>query len=247
MDNQNQNPEDKAKSGLFSAPAPSNPASTTTPPAQTTTAPPPAPAPEPAKEKDPETPDAPDARELLMARARMLGIEFSNNIGTDTLRARINAKLDGDKVASETVAPETNALTGEDPEAPKKSLRQQIHDEQMRLVRVRVTCMDPKKKDLPGEIFTIANEYLGTVRKFVPFGEATENGYHIPYCIYTMLEERRFLNIRTGRDQRTGSPTVSSSYAREFALEVLPPLTEAELERLAQAQIAAGSVEAGLE
>ena len=39
--------------------------------------------------------------------------------------------------------------------------------------------LDPKKKDLPGEVVTFANEYLGTVRVFVPFGEQTEDGWHI--------------------------------------------------------------------
>ena len=32
-------------------------------------------------------------RSMLMDRARLLGVEFSNNIGTDTLRQRIADKL----------------------------------------------------------------------------------------------------------------------------------------------------------
>jgi len=176
-----------------------------------------------------------------------MGIEFSNNIGTETLRARIKAKLDGETKPEEPAVEdgEINALTGEPVNVPKKSLRQQIYEEQMKLVRIRITCMDPKKKDLPGEIFTIANEYLGTVRKFVPFGEVTDDGFHVPYCIYTMLEERRFLNIRTRKDKRTGVEHPETSWAREFAIEILPPLTPDELKRLAIAQAAAGSIDPG--
>ena len=53
-------------------------------------------------------------RELLMGRARLLGISFSNNIGTDTLRARVNAKMkeiDGDDAGEEAeeAAPEAPA------------------------------------------------------------------------------------------------------------------------------------------
>lgn len=224
MDNQNQDENTNASSGIFSG----------------------GDVPKPAQDTAPDAPQV-NERELLMNKARLMGIEFSNNIGTDTLRARINAKLDGVSAPASEDEPapvETNALTGEASNAPKKTLRQEIYDEQMKLVRIRITCMDPKKKDLQGEIFTIANEYLGTVRKFVPFGDATENGFHVPYCIYTMLKEREFLNIRTLKDRKTGSPRVESNYAKEFAIEVLPPLTQEELKRLATAQIAAGSLDA---
>ena len=230
MDNQTKDQKSTASLGIFSAAAP---AEDTTPEIVQL---------DPAAE-----------RELLMARARLLGVEFSNNIGIDTLRQRINAKLDADdslaepeiEEVEEVLAPAAtiNALTGEASNAPKKTLRETIHDEQMKLVRIRVTCMDPKKKDLHGEVFTLANEHLGTVRKFVPFGEATKNGFHVPYCIYTMMEERRFLNIRTVKDRRTGRDEVQSNYAKEFAMEILDPLTPIELAQLANAQAAAGSID----
>lgn len=126
-------------------------------------------------------------------------------------------------------------------------LRQQLHADYMRLVRVRITNLNPSKKDLNGEIYTFANEFLGTVRKFVPYGEATENGYHIPYCIYLQLEERRFLQISTKKNQRTNTPEVKTGWAREFALEILPQLTEEELAELAAQQAASGSIPKGLE
>lgn len=122
------------------------------------------------------------------------------------------------------------------------TLRQQQLKEQLRLVRIRIQCLDPKKKDLPGEIITLANEVIGTVRKYVPYGEVTDDGYHVPFIIYNYLQERQFLNIRTGKDRRTGTPTVTSSWAKEFAIEVLEPLTQEELNRLAASQAAAGSI-----
>lgn len=181
-----------------------------------------------------------DERQALMARARIMGIEFSNNIGTDTLRERINAKMEGTTAPSEEVQP--NPLdAGSAAPVKKRTLRQVQHDEQMKLVRLRIQNLDPKKKDLPGEIFTVANEYLGTVKKFVPYGEVTEEGYHVPYCIYRMMDARKFLNIRTVKDRRTGIERVESTWAKEFALEVLPQLSAKELAELANAQKAAGS------
>ena len=127
-----------------------------------------------------------------------------------------------------------------DQKANAIALRKLMHATQMRLVRVRITNMDPKKKDLPGEIWTVANEYLGTVRKFVPYGEQTDDGFHIPYCLYRLLDSKRFLHIRDVKDRTTGIVRQDKVWAKEFSLDVLPTLTQGELDRLAAAQAAAG-------
>lgn len=188
-----------------------------------------------------------DELTLLKERAKVMGIPFSNNISLETLRKRVADKMEG-----KDEAPEVNALTG-DPEiaqamaakplnqkANAVALRKLMYAQQMRQVRVRVTNMDPKKKDLPGEIWTVANEYLGTVRKFVPYGEQTDDGFHIPYCLYRLLDSKRFLHIRDVKDRTTGIVRQDKVWAKEFSLDVLPTLTQAELDRLAAAQAAAG-------
>lgn len=188
-----------------------------------------------------------DELTLLKERAKVMGIPFSNNISLETLRKRV-----ADKMEEKDEAPEVNALTG-DPEIAQAmvakplnqqanaiALRKLVYAEQMRQVRVRITNMDPKKKDLPGEIWTVANEYLGTVRKFVPYGEQTDDGYHIPYCLYRLLDSKRFLHIRDVKDRTTGIVRQDKVWAKEFSLDVLPALTQAELDRLAAAQAAAG-------
>ena len=204
-------------------------------------------------------------REALFGRVRLLGVKHSNNIGTDKLRELIAAKqaeleagdaakeaaatnplMDAAMTATPDATSETSTPAVEAPltEAQKKArLRKQLMDEQLRLVRVRITCMDPKKKALHGEIITVANEYIGTVKRFVPYGEVTDNGWHIPFCIYTFLNERKFLNIRTLKDKRTNTNKVSAVWAKEFAIEILEPLTEKELARLAAQQAAAGAID----
>lgn len=188
-----------------------------------------------------------DELTLLKERAKVMGIPFSNNISLETLRKRVADKMEG-----KDEAPEVNALTG-DPEiahamaakplnqqANEVALRKLMYAKQMRQVRVRITNMDPKKKDLPGEIWTVANEYLGTVRKFVPYGEQTDDGFHIPYCLYRLLDSKRFLHIRDVKDRTTGIVRQDKVWAKEFSLDVLPTLTQGELDRLAAAQAAAG-------
>ena len=181
----------------------------------------------------------PSELEVLKQRATLMNIKFSNNISVEKLREKIEAA----QVKDEPVVEATVNPLGANQDAGVKTmtLGQKIRAEQTRLIRVRIQNLDPKKKDLPGEIITVANEYMGTVRKFVPFGEVTDNGYHIPYCIYEFLKERKFINITT-RKGKNGLPDIRATEAREFSIEVLPPFTEAELAQLAQAQIAAGSL-----
>ena len=188
-----------------------------------------------------------DELALLKERAKQMGIPFSNNISLETLRKRIADKMEGKDV------PEVNPLAG-DAEiaaittAPAKldakqnalALRKMMQRDQMKLVRVRITNMDPKKKDLPGEIWTVSNEYLGNVRKMIPYGEQTDEGFHIPYCLFRLLQSKRFLHIRTVKDRVTGVERQEKQWVKEFSLDVLPDLTKEELARLAAAQAAAG-------
>ena len=197
---------------------------------------------------------------LLKTRAKLLGITFSNNIGVDALREKIEAKMNEDAAAHEAAA-KISSTSSDQPNAPvsgelkgaeqgivpepvkKLTLRQLMIRDNMKLVRIRVVNLDPKKKEWPGEFLTVANEHLGTVTKYVPFGEATDNGYHVPYCIYKMLKARKFLSIRTFKDKSNGNQIkVEQRWANEFAIEVLDPLTPEELAKLAAAQTAAGAL-----
>ena len=191
----------------------------------------------------------PSELDMLKSRAKLMGITFSNNIGLDALKAKIEEHKQASEAKTQTqVTAQTNEQQPESQTENQKkkaktvSLRAHLQKEKMKLVRLRITNLDPKKKDLPGEILTIGNEYLGTVRKFVPFGEATDNGYHVPYCLYEMMRDRKFLSIKTRKGPK-GQTIVEQQMVREFALEILPPLTEAELARLSAAQLSAGGVE----
>lgn len=208
----------------------------------------------------------PTEMELLKERADLMGVTYSNNIGIETLRKRVEDAMAGNPVVPEaegtdpvpSVAELSSALSNEvvaatsvsqsavNPLAQEESvtkpvsLREHMRLTQMKLIRVRIQNLDPKKANLPGEIFTVANEYLGDVKKFIPFGEVTDNGYHIPYCLYKLLKSRKFLNVRE-RKGRDGKIHIETSWVKEFALEILPDLTPQELQQLATAQIAANS------
>lgn len=188
-----------------------------------------------------------DRLATLKERATQLGIQYHPSIGVEALAAKVNAKLlDDANMAQEQAKAE---LEEDEPveQVPLKEMsaasrraflgkeRQKQHDEQMKLIRVRITCMNPAKKDLNGEIITFSNNILGSVKMFVPFGEVTDNGWHIPQCIYQLLKDRKFNSIRS-KTGANGLPTVDSRLVPEFSIEVMDPLTKEEIEVLAKVQ-----------
>jgi len=189
-------------------------------------------------------PLAPDELAMLKSRATMMGITFSNNIGLEALKKRVSDKMEGVPEVVEPEEEKLNPLAGDvagEPPIEKMSLRDATRREAMKMIRVRITNMDPKKKDLHGEIFCVANRYISTVRKFIPYGEVTDGGYHIPQVLLDELESRKFVHIQVTKDRKTGQPTVKTSDAKEFAIEILPQLTLDELAKLAAAQLAASN------
>ncbi len=175
-----------------------------------------------------------DELQLLKERAKILGIP-TGNVGVDTLRKKIQDKLEGKTDEKAVVSgagdvPKTKAQI-------EQETRERLQLEQMRLVRCRIYNLNPQKNDLRGEIITVGNKYLGTVRKFIPFGEVTDGGYHIPMCIYKELNGKKFQQIRT--KSKNGQIEVSRRMVPEYNIEILPPLTKDELEELALQQAAA--------
>lgn len=175
---------------------------------------------------------ADDELTLLKRQARAMGIPFSNNIGVETLRAKIKAVMEGEAEKEKTL--EDQAAEALQKKPKKLSLRERLRRENLALVRVRVTNLDPKERDLPGEIFTVANEYVGTVRKYVHFNVP----WHVPKCIYKMMRNAKFLNIRVYK--QAGREIVETSWAPKYSIEVLPQLTKEELQKLAVAQRSKG-------
>lgn len=166
---------------------------------------------------------------LLKQRADLMNIPYSNNIGVDTLRNKINERLESDALKNQA-------------KSSRVALRGQLRKEQLKLVRIRLTVMNPNKAAWRGEFFTVANSVIGTVKKFVPFNpKFYTNGYHVPYCIYKMLKDRKFLSITT--EEEKGKTRVTTQFVPEFSIEVLPQLTKEELKELATAQAAGNRID----
>jgi hypothetical protein len=184
--------------------------------------------------------------DMLKARAKLMGITFSPNLkDPQVLKDKIAAKLAGEE-EEETKSPVSPELTSNVKASDKPKtideIRKEMLAENMKLIRVRITNMDPKKKSLHGEILAVGNDVMGVVRKFVPFGEVTDGGYHIPYILYKALVKRKFLDVKVTKNSK-GQEIVQQRWVKEFSIDVLPPLTTGELAKLAANQAAAGGID----
>lgn len=164
-----------------------------------------------------------DELTLLKERADLMGIKYHPSIGLATLKEKVNSALSGAEEEEEVTVNE---------ETPEQK-RARLIAEATKLIRIRLTCMDPNKKGWTGEIFTVSNDIVGTVRKFVPFN--AENGYHVPNIIYKHLKRKKRQEFRTIKT-RKGMDIKQGYLVPAFAIEVLPPLTPTELKDLAQRQ-----------
>lgn len=174
-----------------------------------------------------------DELEVLKARADRLGISYHPSIKVEKLREKLEKEMSGE--VPEKAAP-TKVVKEEETEGQRNN-RKRL--EATELIRIRVTCMNPQKKDWDGEIFTTGNAIVGTIKKYVPFN--ADEGWHVPRMIYQQMLERQCQVFYTVTN-RNGVKTRAGKLIREFNIEVLPPLTMEELKDIAQRQaMAAGS------
>ena len=175
----------------------------------------------------------------LKEEATKLGITFSGNIGVSALLAKIDAfkELNAAKEAEPAlVVPQVEYKAPESKQAEAQRKRKEAN----KLVRIIATCMNPNKKAMTGEYFSVSNAMIGTVKKFVQFD--TEEGWHVPAVIVNHLRERR-CQIFIPATTTTGKKIMKGKSIKEFNIAVLPPLTDNEMSALAARQTAAGNID----
>lgn len=157
-----------------------------------------------------------DELATLKARADMLGITYHPSIGLEKLKEKL-AAVQQPKEEEQPVA-----VAKADPKA-----------DALRLIRIRLSCMNPAKKEWEGEIISVGNSVVGTVKKYIPFN--ADEGWHVPKMLYDYLVEKQCQVFVTIKDSR-GNSVRKGKLIKEFAIDVLPPLTEGELKEMARRQ-----------
>ena len=174
----------------------------------------------------------------LKALADTMGVSYHPSIGIDKLRE----KMDEVDTALKPVA---DPVSEDDPAPAKKLVEQKslknktqsAKERAMKLVRIRLACMDPSKQGLPGEIFSTGNKYTGRIKKYVPY----DTDWHVPSMLLKMIQARK-TQIFVKKKERTDSGAMveitKGKTVKAYSVEILPDLTEKELKELGQRQLA---------
>lgn len=185
----------------------------------------------------------------LKAQADKLGVKYHHMAGEAKIQAAIDAHLaknrsdERSELADEYGVPVNPShvkdgkivpMTSEEYRAKylperKKNLN--------RLIRCRVTCMNPAKRAWEGEIISVGSAKNGTFKKFIPF-DGRE--WHIPKVIYDELLDRKCTVWSNGKDSR-GRTIRKGRLVPEFSVQVLDPLTRQELDDLKKQQALANA------
>ena len=179
-----------------------------------------------------------DEMAALKSRADVLGLQYHPSIGLEKLKEKVAAAM-ADPVEPVPEKVKAGAANTAEPETANQR-RSRFKNEANKLIRVRVTCMNPAKKEWEGEIFTAGNAAVGSIKKYVPFN--ADDGWHIPNIIYQVMQDRMCQVFNTITDSR-GNKIRQGKQIREFALEVLEPLTKEELKTLALRQAASKAID----
>ncbi len=195
-------------------------------------------------QQDVTTEESMEASELttLKSNATLMGISFHPNIGLAKLQEKIQEKrIENDNIRQENItiteaqkAEKALVAAGNGKEtAQQRKLR--IRKEALRLIRLRVTTMNPVNAALKGVILAVCNSTIGTIKRYIPFN--ADQGWHVPYALYQQLLDKKFM---THYEVKTGNRTVKRHrLVPEYAIEIMPPLTAEELKDLQQRQIMA--------
>lgn len=182
-----------------------------------------------------------DELNALKKRAQMLGITHHPSIGLKALKEKVNANLEDREevdVGEDTVTLPVPAAVfvpqvagGHIAVAESRiQKRMRLKKEASRLVRIVIYCNNPDKKAWEGEIFTASNSFIGTEKKYVPYGN--EEGWHVPRIIVNMIQARECQIHYTKRDAR-GNKVPKRRLIKEFNVTFLDDLTAAEIDKLA--------------
>lgn len=170
-----------------------------------------------------ETTPMPTEREQLKQKADLLGLTYAPNISNDKLRDMIkqaNEPLeDNQKDVSSTITTEEAAL----------NLRLEL----TKKVRVLITCNDPLMKDwdmTPYYSFSNSTLTLDTIT--IPLGVE----WTIPNAYVGMLKAMECKIPYKTKDEK-GRTITARRTVPKYNINILPPLTQEELDTLKTAQV----------
>ena len=167
--------------------------------------------------------------EKLKKEADMYGISHNHKSTVKSLTKKIRAFQE----ASDTGIVEEKKVSSSDELEEKR--RKALIQSARKLVRVEITCNDPKIR-VRGQIFrSVSNKYV-SVRKVIPLEQPT----HVPELILNNLKESKYLTFV--KKTVKGGETSVAKEVPTYNIRELDPLSKEQLERIAVRQQADSAI-----
>lgn len=182
-----------------------------------------------------------DELSLLKQRAKTMGLNYHPNIGLSALKIRVDDHLNNQANLDSPYSAGRPNKKKELTDLQRKNNR--INEQRKaarKLIRVRITNHNPMRSEHHGEILTVSNSVVGTIKRFVPFGN--DNGWHVEAMILEMIRERKYQQFYDAKDHR-GRRIKKSRLTREFSIEEMKPLGHKELKVLKDEQLIANNLD----
>ena len=214
--------------------------------------------------KDPEVELAPDEEIVLIKqRLDLMGIKYHHKAGLEKLKGLLNDALKGEKEvdpenqefseeeivqlekqvsAPKEDTPEVKELLalGKIKRVSNKPVAKRQRDaerrkESMKLIRIRLTALDPSLKEHTGHLACVSNR-ITNVRKFIPF----DVPWMVPKIIVDHLKERVYntfkeISVKDGFNKKVlVKPQFGIEYMEDMTIQELKDIKNAQLARSEQ-------------
>lgn len=204
--------------------------------------------------------------EAVRAAAKSIDVSFSGNSGIDTIKGKILEELASRAATPEVVvveqAPAIIEVGADEPIQVAKKLpagpsieellkmdakeiedsnlrRRVIRAKALKVTRVVITNLDANENQLDSTLVTALNKYTGKVSRVVPF----DLPWHVEEILLNQLRDQKFVMRKEKKGGQFGVKQYTTTYAKKYAIEILPMLTKEERLELAAAQRASGAID----
>lgn len=172
-------------------------------------------------------------------KAELTGRGIKMHHKTNAIKLRKTLQDDVDK--NDTKVPVEVKSSPVKPAKVKKKPEMTLEEKCLHLKRIIVTPNDPEMSGHAGLVFTVLVSSVNNgkaIKKYVPFNN--EEGWHVPNIIYNQIanaEMQKFKSVKT-----TNGDTILQPYqSKKYNVQVLPDLTQKEVDKLAASQTARGN------
>ena len=162
--------------------------------------------------------------EDLKVKCKKEGIKFHPSISYVNLQERYKSYLESVSEGLTTPKPKVTLKANVASTAERRR-------ELLKLIRVKVSPLNPHVHELKGQVFSVSNGLVGRVSKYIPFN--SPYAWHIPQVLYNELNSKKHTVVRKFTTP-TGKEIPKTELVKSYAIEVLPALTAAERNKIAE-------------